>query len=190
MICIILLIIIVIILIFYKSKIQILDIPILTQETDYGCGAIAISAIMKSIYSNFNKTENEMLLLLKSEKDYGTKISEMMKFLNSYNISSHFIGNASYEIIGKLLPNNIIITEYQTDCNKPECGHYVIIVGINDKYIYFMDPLKNKYVYMNRDNFIKRWHGWYDDLPVMKPLLIIHKRANTKIIDINSLIHN
>jgi predicted double-glycine peptidase len=141
---------------------RIINIPICRQKKNYTCGAAAV----KSILMNFNidLTEEKIAKILSTDENNGTNPNSIYNFLSKIvfcnkttNLSIQDIKNCNkknYAVIVLLQAWGDKIN-YKNDW---EDGHYAIVIGSDEEFIYFMDPSSDNYTFIQKNEFINRWH--------------------------------
>ncbi len=75
-------------------------------------------------------------------------------------------------------------TRGRTDYGEEEVsdGHYSVVVGLDDKYIYLQDPEIGKLRKLNRDDFMRVWFDFKSDHItswsdiVLRQLIAVHRK--------------
>jgi len=145
------------------------NVPYVRQTTDYSCGAVALKAVLHYYGKSF--TEKELIQKLGADPEKGTRDYRMMEFAEKQGIKVTRKENSTFSDLQKSLnAGHPVILELQAWA-KPEKniqrdyskewaeGHYVVLVGLDYKKAYFMDPsTTQKHTWVTREDLEKRWH--------------------------------
>ncbi len=160
------------------------------------CGPASLEIVLK--YYKNNQTQKELKKKLNSTILMGTTNVKMVEVAQSLGFNAQFKFNSSIKEIKELISNKIppIIGWF-----SPEGGsHYSVVNGIDEKYIYIVDPKLDKIRKMEIEDFSKRWLdiNW-ENLSTIKKFIdsfkvklnnIIHKKENYKLpLGNNEIIH-
>lgn len=150
-----------------KPKLKVLPVPIVRQATPFSCGAAALQAVL--LYWQVN-TEGELALHepLQTDKDNGTHPESILKIAKTLGLKADLkIERNIKEIEYSVDKKEPVIVDYQA-WGGPEIkdysdvwdsGHYGVVVGYDENYLYLMDPLlPSSYGKIEKGEFQKRWH--------------------------------
>ena len=151
------------------------------QLTNYTCGPGALRTIFH--FYELDVPEQELIENGEIEED-GTSHQQMRKLVRKYGFKFYSKSNGTLDDIKKWLKEECpIIVDYQDYDNGKLTGwsgHYAVIYGIDEKFIFLSDPANyyegdgkkfanNKK--MEIENFLRRWfdldenedevHGWF-----------------------------
>jgi len=154
-----------------ENRIRILDFPNTRQSYDYSCGPGAVQAVMAYYGKDFR--EPVLIDLLKTDKNDGTYVKDIVKFFNSQGLLVEAKQDMSksdlFSYIDKNIPVIVLIQAWgnETDFNNhyKNCwndGHFVVVIGYTGKDIICSDPALFKTGYMPIQEFLDRWHD-YDE---------------------------
>ena len=141
-----------------------LDIPCLRQAFDYDCGAVVLQAVLA--YYGIEIREDKLIKMAGTSKKKGTNPAAMVKVLKKYGLEIEE-GEMTMNEIKNFLKNKVpVIIFIQAWINKKSIdwvnnwgdGHYVIVIGYDEKKIYFEDPGAFKRTYLNWEELEMRWH--------------------------------
>jgi predicted double-glycine peptidase len=155
----------------YVNKTKLLDFPHTRQSFDYSCGPGAVQAVMAYYGEDFR--ESELIDLLKTDKDEGTYVKDIVKFFDlkgfSTNVKQNMTTNDLFRYIDKHIPVIVMIqawgNELDFKANYNDCwndGHFVVVIGYTNKDILFSDPALFNTGYIPIPEFVDRWHD-YDE---------------------------
>jgi predicted double-glycine peptidase len=154
-----------------KDIIRILDFPNTRQSFDYSCGPGAVQAVMAYYGEDFR--ESQLIDLLKTDKNDGTLVRDIVGFLNSRglqtDVKEYMTKGELLGYIDKNIPVIVLIQAWgsEIDFNNHykdswNDGHFVVVIGYTDENIICSDPALFKYGYIPIPEFMDRWHD-YDE---------------------------
>ncbi|MDU2065085.1 MAG: C39 family peptidase [Sporomusaceae bacterium] len=145
-----------------------IQVPLARQNTDYTCGVAALQSILG--YYGFDKRLDVLSDAVKPDPENGTGYMNIINYAKSLGFNVTTRTNMSLEelkgYIDKKQPVLVVIQAWDDSKsnyapNKNEDGHYVVAIGYDDKYFYFMDPSTlGHYTYIPTAEFISRWHDY------------------------------
>lgn len=148
-----------------KAKHDFIDIPRVYQEAGYSCGAAALLAVLRY---NGIAIENEQDLYgkLKTTPKQGTAPQEIVRVANEYGLQANFRTDVTLDDItdaaNEGVPVLLDIQAWEEEPEEPdqhiEDGHYVVLMGVADDEIHYMDPSSGEYESMPFDELQQRWH--------------------------------
>ena len=149
-----------------------LDFPEFRQIYNYDCGVTAMQQIL--VYYGIEKREDELIKMLDSKKEDGTKLSKMVDVAKYFGLEVDIIKNSSIKEIKNLIDNNIppilllqawrSFSDKTIDWKKSFIdGHYAIAIGYNENTIFFEDPSSVVRTYLTFDELEDRWHDLNDN---------------------------
>lgn len=158
---------------------NLLPVPDTRQSTNYSCGASALQAVL--MYYGEEYLETELMQLLGTTTN-GTNPRDIARVARELGFSTEIRENltiADLEAsVAKGVPVIIAAQAWREDTQTPwkdrwEDGHYMVVVGTDDKYVYFEDPSilgsKGK---IPRQEFLDRWHD-VDEKPYLQSGIFI-----------------
>lgn len=157
------------------------------QETLHAdmCGPASLKIVLD--YYGINKTEKELAKLTHSVPGLGVDDRSISKVAKSLGFDVEIKNESDFEDIKKWLKKGVpVIVDWFTrgrqDYNDSEVadGHYSVVIGLDDEYIYLQDPETGGERKISRENFIKVWFDFtgYDLKPeelIIRQLIAIHK---------------
>lgn len=146
-----------------------LPVPIVRQATDYSCGAASSLAVL--LYWGLTDVgESTLYEELKTNSQDGTDPRDMVQALKKYDLTVRL---AEHVTIAQLrqslhLGETVILDIQAWRENKTipwidqwESGHYVVMVGMNNDYLFVMDPSVGVgYGMIPLDELNDRWHDY------------------------------
>lgn len=148
-------------------------LPLVAQETDYSCGAAALCAAM-GYWDVFSGSETALHRALDTHPDHGTHPDKIVEVARRHGLRARLReGLKPSDLRRALARGETVILGIQAwrgeeEKDKPwkdiwERGHYVVLVGIDRHYAYFMDPsLEEGYGYIPLPELMERWHDYED----------------------------
>jgi ABC-type bacteriocin/lantibiotic exporter with double-glycine peptidase domain len=140
------------------------------QETLHGgfCGPAVIKMALD--FYGIEKTEAEIASLTKKDKVLGIGDEEIKKVLESFGFKVEIKSFASFEDIKISLEKGapVIVNWFsrgRKDYGEDEVadGHYSIVVGLDNKYIYLQDPEVGRIRKILKEHFIRVWFDFTTD---------------------------
>lgn len=132
------------------------------QQKDYTCGAAALRAVL--LYYGIKITEREVEKLAKTTES-GTDTSDLIRAARQHNLKTKTKHNMDLHELKEWLDKKrpvIICLQQRGDEKKQKqlmLGHYMVVIGYDEKYLYFQDPSLRK-GFRGRieiKEFMKRW---------------------------------
>ncbi len=150
-----------------------LPIPLVYQSDSCACVAASLSAIYcywRGYYTRNRRVfERDFSKALKRKIDKGVGVKNILNGAASLGLKAEYESNLSIADLEFLLKNGFTVMILM-QCNtrkRPiknwkkrwDYGHAVVLVGLNDKKIFLMDPLvRNSYAWLPIKDFLGRWH--------------------------------
>ncbi|MFA5962089.1 MAG: cysteine peptidase family C39 domain-containing protein [Parcubacteria group bacterium] len=126
------------------------------------CGPASLKIVLG--YYGVEKTEKELAKLCEVKKDLGTDAQGIKGAAESLGFKVEIKNNSSFGDIEKWLEKGVpVIVNWFTrgridypDSNVPD-GHYSVVTGLDEKYIYLQDPEIGKIRKLEKDDFLTVW---------------------------------
>jgi predicted double-glycine peptidase len=126
------------------------------QEKEYTCGAAAMKMALE--YLGIEKTEKQLIRLLKTEKIRGTYTKNFASVLKKLKINFVIKSNTTiYDLRHFQNKGYLIIVNYFLPAEK--CDHYAVLRKIDWKFVYLFDPWYGPEHRYKRKDFLKNWHS-------------------------------
>ena len=126
------------------------------------CGPATMKMVLD--YYGIHKTEKELAKLMHHTNELGTTNKDVERVAKKFGLRTVIKRKASFNDIGKWLSHKVpIIVDWFTrgrpDYGESEIadGHYSVVVGLDNQYIYLQDPEIGKIRKLKRDDFLKVW---------------------------------
>jgi predicted double-glycine peptidase len=150
---------------------NVLHVPIHRQEADYSCGPAALLSVMR-YWRAFDGAERDLYDLLETTPRDGTEPVKIAETAAAFGLTVEMrTGMTTDDLRAQLARGKTVILDIQawrtgSSARMPwedvwEDGHYAVLIGMDAKYAYFMDPvLSDTYAYMPLDELPRRWHDY------------------------------
>ncbi|MEK7078010.1 MAG: cysteine peptidase family C39 domain-containing protein [Patescibacteria group bacterium] len=157
------------------------------QETLYAsrCGPASLKIVLD--YYGINLSEKKLVGLTRTTKKLGTNDKGIVNAAESLGFRTQIKNKSGLDDIEKWLKKGVPVivnwfTRGRSDYSNSEVadGHYSVVVGLDDKYIYLQDPEIGTMRKIEKDDFMKVWFdfkGRYikaDEL-IIRQLIAIYK---------------
>lgn len=134
------------------------------QETLFKgyCGPASLKMVLE--YYGIEKTEKELVRLMGIDQDDGTDEEMMQRAAQHFGLKVDIKNNSSFKDIERYLGRKIpIIVDWFTRgrSDYPDSaiadGHYSVVVGLDNQFIYLQDPEIGQVRKLKRDDFRRVW---------------------------------
>lgn len=146
-----------------------LPLMLIPQSTTYSCGAAALMSVLE-YWDRYEGNESQLFAPLRTTPRNGTQPVSMSNLARKYGLRSEIrTGMTLSDLRASLKDGMTVIIDLQAWAEKPisdwkntwEEGHYVVLVGMDDAYVYFMDPSAHgAYAYLSHTELLERWHDY------------------------------
>ena len=126
------------------------------------CGPASLKIALE--YYGVEVTEKELAKLSKWNKDLGIGEEGIKKAASSFGFKVKIKNNSNFKNIEKWLDQKVSVivnwfTRGRKDYSDSDIadGHYSVVAGLDDKFIYLQDPEIGKIRKLKRNDFIKVW---------------------------------
>lgn len=148
-----------------------LPVPIIRQATYYSCGAASLLAILY-YWKAYDDTESSLYESLHTTEENGTDPGNIVKVARQHGLDAYTKDHLRLsELRDALNRGATVILDLQAwrDSKEKrlpwkkiwESGHYVVLVAMDDHFIYTMDPSAGVgYAYLPLHEFLVRWHDY------------------------------
>jgi len=146
---------------------NIIRVPHARQSRNYTCGV----ASMQSLFCYFGDEwrEDNLAKELGSGEEWGTGVDNIISFAKKQGYTANMVTDMTKdELRTHIDEGHPVLVAYQawTDAQPPvnwkddwEDGHYSLIIGMDDNYVFLMDPSTlGRYTYIPVEEFVDRWH--------------------------------
>ncbi len=150
-----------------------------------GCGPASLKMVLN--YYGLEKSEEELFKMCGTNEKLGTSAENIKKAVEKLGFKVEIKNHSTFEDIqywlGKKVP--VIVdwfTRGRTDCDDSDIadGHYSVVVGLDNEYIYLQDPELRNIRKLKKEDFMTVWFdfkGKYikpDEL-VIRQIIAIYK---------------
>jgi len=148
---------------------QVLAVPLVRQEEDFSCGPAALSSVLK-YFRVWDGREQQLYKLLETSAEQGTLPENLAQGARRFGLTAAVEKLMTIDRLRALLDGGrLVILELQAwrDDEGPmlpwsetwDDGHYVVLVGLDETFAYFMDPsTRGAYTYLPLVELLERWH--------------------------------
>jgi predicted double-glycine peptidase len=145
-----------------------LPVPLVRQATDYSCGAAALLAVLY-YWQVTDQKESDLYEALHMSPSDGTPPMRIAEVARSFQLDARIAENQRLDDLRAAIAAGesvIIDLEAWHEGSGPvdwsadwDDGHYVVLVGMDERYAYVMDPSAAAgYGYVPLDELDARWH--------------------------------
>lgn len=156
---------------------QALGVPLSRQQTPYSCGPAALRSVLK-YFGVFDGPEQALYKIANTSVEEGTLPEDLAAGARHFGLSATVeplmtLARLRLHLgLGKLVI--VQLQAWRDAASKPlpwrevwEDGHYVVLVGLDDEFAYFMDPsTSGAYTYVPLRELVERWHDINQIRPV------------------------
>lgn len=150
------------------------------------CGPASLKMVLE--YWGVQKEEKELAILCEVDTKLGTNDVSLKKVAEGLDFNVEIKNNSSFEDIQKWLDKKVpVIVDWFTrgrsdylDSSVSD-GHYSVVVGLDDDYIYLQDPEIGKLRKLKREDFVGVWFDFtgsqinsWDEM-IIRQLIAIYK---------------
>jgi ABC-type bacteriocin/lantibiotic exporter with double-glycine peptidase domain len=153
------------------------------QGENYTCGPAALGMVL--YYFGIEMREDKLADALKTSKNDGTSATKMAELARRRGLKAEVVrGMSTGDLRAAVRAGKPAIVAFQawgpggTDyVDAWEHGHYAVVVGAGDLFIYFDDPAtRSSPAYLTVREFERRWHDVEDDERVHRLAIVFEGR--------------
>ena len=126
------------------------------------CGPASLKIVLD--YYGLNKSEKELAKLCKVKKNIGVLDKDIKRAAEHLGFKVIIKNNSSFKDIEKWLDKKVPVivdwfTKGRSEYSESEVsdGHYSVVSGLDDKYIYLQDPEIGKIIKIKKTDFMIVW---------------------------------
>lgn len=147
-------------------------VPDVRQAEYYSCGASSFQAVMN--YYGKNSVESDLRTMLNTTPAHGTYPWDMVRVARQQGFDAEWKENLTLnDLESALRQGTPVIIDGQRFPDKNSTwentwawGHFMVVIGLDDHYVYLEDPfLLGSRLMMTREDFIASWHDYETELP-------------------------
>jgi hypothetical protein len=173
---------------------NLIRVPAVKQRTDFSCGTAATLAVLRYWrWDSYAQVDEAALYLpLETTSARGTEPQPIATFLSTVGaISAEYRhGDVTVADLERAVDSRqppIVDLQAWRDHPAPwgeiwDAGHYVVMIGYDDRYLFFMDPCTltapGGYAFLPRAEFEERWHDLSGDHDVRVDHMAIFTRGS------------
>ncbi len=160
------------------KKEKFLDIKPFQETLNAGmCGPASLKIVLS--FYGVDKTEQELARLCNTDENLGTDDVSIKKAAESLGFKVEIENESGYENIESWMEKGVpVIVDWFTrgrsdysDSEVPD-GHYSVVYGLDDKYIYLQDPEIGKIRKISKEDFMKVWFDFRGEYIKKEELII------------------
>ena len=148
-----------------------LQVPLTAQATSYSCGAASLLAILR-YWKAYDEDETALYPLLRTVPKDGTHPARLVETARHFGLEAQLREGLDLPDLAEALRRRqTVILDVQawpeSDATPNdwsdnwEDGHYVVLIGMDERFIYVMDPSTHLgYGYIPRAELPSRWHDY------------------------------
>ena len=126
------------------------------------CGPASLKMVLA--YYGIEKTESELAQLCQTDSELGTSDQDLKRVAEQLGFKVTIKNNSTFEDIASWLEKKVpVIVNWFTrgrmdydDSTVPD-GHYSVVAGLDDDYIYLQDPEIGTMRKLTREDFMTVW---------------------------------
>lgn len=147
-----------------KKEMTLLPVPPFKQTDDSRCGPASIKMVLG--YYGIEATEAELCERCGWTYDLGCTNSKMVKAIRSYGLNCVLYDNSAIGDISEWLRAGLpVIVDWFSPGIRPGLGdmpdgHSSVVVGIDETFIYLLDPEIGDVRTIRREEFMRVWFDW------------------------------
>ncbi len=135
------------------------------QITEYSCGASALQAVLS--YWGHDLDETEIMKIIGTSEDVGTYPQNIVRGVRALGLEAEARGELTLDEVRRFGHPMIALCQVwrsqRSSAPRPEDdwdnGHYIVVLGVDDEYVYFQDPyLRMGKAFVTRQTFERHWH--------------------------------
>lgn len=152
----------------FLPQVLLTGIPDVMQMNDYSCGVGVFQAV--AAYFGYWGYQKEFSKSLGTTQKQGTHPRRIEKGLKKLGFEVRLVENMTLDQLRNCLrQGEIVIIDFQAwgdeedqdYSNEWEEGHYCVVVGFNEKYVFLEDPsLLGTIGYLSNEELLSRWHDY------------------------------
>ncbi len=126
------------------------------------CGPASLKIVLD--YYGMEKTETELAKLCRHEKNLGVDDEKIKKAAEILGFKVKIKNNSNFKDIENWLDKKVPVivnwfTKGRQDYSESEMadGHYSVVAGLDEEYIYLQDPEIGKIRKLKRNDFMRVW---------------------------------
>jgi predicted double-glycine peptidase len=148
---------------------RLVPVPLISQASPWTCGPAALMSVLV-YFGVFDDAESRLDAELGATPQDGTRVRNLVAVARRFGLAADARTTLELDDLKNELSRGAVVivalqawaTGAVTDWRSHwEDGHYVVVVGVSDDRVYFMDPsVRTGYAYLPRAEFVDRWHDY------------------------------
>ncbi|HEY4393896.1 MAG TPA: cysteine peptidase family C39 domain-containing protein [Polyangia bacterium] len=148
---------------------RLVPVPLISQASPWTCGPAALMSVLV-YFGVFDDAESRLDAELGATPQDGTRVRALVAGARRFGLVADARTALELDDLENELSRGAVVivalqawaTGTVTDWRSHwEDGHYVVVVGLSDDRVYFMDPsVRTGYAYLPRAAFVDRWHDY------------------------------
>ena len=147
-------------------------VPIISQATSHSCGAAALMAVLV-YFGAFDGPESDLHIPLGVTPEDGTHPDRIVDAARERGLVAEKRTGVGLDEIERALAGGAVAIlaiqawpegegRHRLDWEATwDEGHYVVVVGLDARNVYVMDPsVRGSYGFIPRDELLRRWHDF------------------------------
>jgi predicted double-glycine peptidase len=138
------------------------------QSTEYSCGASALQAVLS--HWGRHVDESELIELMHTNAEVGTYPEDMVRGARSLGFDAEMKDHLTLDEVERftaagdpMIALAQVWRSYKDGVSSAadewENGHYIVVLGVDDEYVYFQDPyVRMSKAFVPRKSFEDHWH--------------------------------
>ncbi len=135
------------------------------QITEYSCGASALQAVLS--YWGNDLDETAIMQIIGTSEDVGTYPENIVRGVRALGLEAEAREKLTLDEVRRFGHPMIALCQVwrsqRSSAPRPEDdwdnGHYIVVLGVDDEYVYFQDPyLRMGKAFVTRQTFERHWH--------------------------------
>jgi predicted double-glycine peptidase len=148
---------------------RLLPVPLVSQATPWTCGPASLMAALL-YFGVFDEPESGLDTARAATPEQGIDPWSLAAEARKFGLTAEVrTGMTLDQLAAEIARESIVIVALQAWPSQPgvdlakgwEDGHYVVLVGLDTRNVYAMDPsVRTGYAYLERGAFEARWHDY------------------------------
>lgn len=143
--------------------------PLVRQPDAYTCGVAALQSVLH--YFGHAVRYDQLSAALGADPVHGVNYQRMVAYARACGLVVEIVTGMEVAHLRRIIDEGVPVIVALQAWGAPaagvyedewEEGHYVVVVGYDALYFYFMDPSTlGNYTYLPVHDFLARWHDYY-----------------------------
>jgi ABC-type bacteriocin/lantibiotic exporter with double-glycine peptidase domain len=134
------------------EEVSTLKVPRLKQKYDHDCGVAVLRAVVKMTGAEID--QDKLVDIVKPSEEKGTSVNKLFAMIQKVDADAKLLKNPSVDRLRSMIAKKTpVITCMQAYSE----GHWVIVTGVDEKYVHLHDPYTGDTRKVSIDDLDKRW---------------------------------